>query len=55
MSTNQPSTDSRLRHRLTIRIDEARLAKLEALVEDGQHPNQAEAVRTAIDELVGDD
>jgi Arc/MetJ-type ribon-helix-helix transcriptional regulator len=53
MSTSpQPSDDTALTERLTIRIDQHRLDELEALVDSGAFPNRAEAVRAAIDELV---
>jgi Arc/MetJ-type ribon-helix-helix transcriptional regulator len=53
MSTSpQPSDDTALTQRLTVRIDQHRLDELEALVDSGSFPNQAEAVRTAIDDLL---
>lgn len=49
----QPSTDTALDTRFTVRLDETQTEKLEDLVDDGEYRNWAEAVRAAIDDLPG--
>lgn len=42
------------KQRVTVRIPEQLLERVEQLVEDGEYPNRSEAMRSAIDDLIVD-